>query len=320
VVAGREGPDVSPARFPRRAPGRLAVFVGGVLLLATPTRALAQACCAAPSLVIPSRLQRHESFGAGLQLRGRGTFGAFGADGAYASSSYGDVEAAQELFASARFLSRAQVALLVPFIETRRRAMGLSEVGGGLGDLRLAGHVELTRAGERAYVPGLALLLGATLPTGTPSDRATGDLQADTTGTGAFEGSAGLEVDQRFERAFVTVAAAVGQRAPREALGVRQSFSPRFTGLVSGGVVLDGDVALGAFATGLAQGPARDRAGVESPDSALALVTAGLAATFPAGDAWRGQATASVDMPVSGWGRNHPTGAGLAVSMLRLWP
>jgi hypothetical protein len=286
-----------------------------------PARALAQACCAAPSLVIPSRLQRHESYGVGLQLRGRGVFGAFGADGGYAASSDGDVEAAQELFGAARPFSRAQLALLVPFIETRRRAANLSETGGGLGDVRAAAHVELTRAGERPYVPGMALLVGASFPTGTAPDQATGLLAADATGTGAWEGSVGLEIDQRFERAFFSVAATVGQRAPREAAGVRQGFAPRFAAVASGGVVLENEVALGAFATALRQGPARDRtAGAEIPGSAVALVTAGLAATFPAGDAWRGQATASIDCPVSGWGRNQHTGAGVAVSMLRLWP
>lgn len=285
-----------------------------------PARALAQACCAAPSLVIPSRLQRHESYGVGLQLRGRGVFGAFGADGAYAGASDGDVEAAQELFASARIFSRAQVALLVPFIETRRRAMGLSETGGGLGDMRFAGHFELTRAGERAYVPGLALLVGGSLPTGTAPDQAELLLASDATGTGAWEGSVGLEVDQRFESIFVTVAGAVAQRASRDVMGVHQSFAPRLLAIASGGVVLEHDAALGGFVSALHQGAARDGAGVEIAGSAQSLVTAGLAATLPVWDEWRAQATASVDCPISGWGRNQHTGAGFAVSMLRLWP
>jgi hypothetical protein len=286
----------------------------------TPARALAQACCAAPSLVIPSRLQRHESYGVGLQLRGRGVFGAFGSDGGYASASNGDVEAAQELFASARVFARAQVALLVPFIETRRRAMNLSETGGGLGDVRFAGHVELTRAGERAYVPGLALLLGGSFPTGTAPDQAELLLASDATGTGAWEGSVGLELDQRFERLFVTVAAAVAQRASRDVSGVHQSFAPRFLAVASGGVVLEHDAALGGFVSALTQGGARDGSGAEIPGSAQSLVTAGVAATLPVWDGWRAQATASVDCPISGWGRNQHAGAGFAVSMLRLWP
>lgn len=297
---------------------RVAALITFLAIALGPARALAQACCAAPSLVIPSRLLRHEAYGVGVQLRGRGVFGSFGADGAFARAGDGDVETAQELFASARPFARAQFAVLVPFIETRRQAAGLTDVGGGVGDVRAAGHIELTRAGERPYVPGLALLLGASLPTGTAPDQAQGVLAADATGTGAWEGSVGLELDQRFESAFVTVAGAVGQRAPREASGVSQSFAPRFTAVVSGGYVLQNDVALGAFATALHQGPSRAE-GAELPGSALSLVTAGLAATFPTGESWRAQATTSVDCPVSGWGRNQPTGAGLAVSMLRLW-
>lgn len=284
-----------------------------------PARASAQACCAAPSLVIPSRLQRHETYGAGLQLRGRGVYGAFAADGGYAGTAGGDFETAQELFAAARPFERAQFAVLLPFIETRRQAAGITEVGGGIGDVRAAAHVELTRAGEHAYVPGLALLAGVSLPTGTAPDQAEGVLSAGATGTGAWEGSVGLELDQRFESAFVTVAGVVGQRAPREADGVRQSFSPRFTAFASGGLVFQNDVALGVFVTALHQGPSRDRKGVEILESALSLVTAGLAATLPAGDAWRAQGTLSIDCPVSGLGRNQTTGAAVAVSMLRLW-
>jgi hypothetical protein len=291
-----------------------------------PARAFAQACCAAPSLVIPSRLQRHESYGVGLQLRGRGVYGTFGADGAYARTSEGDVETAQELFAAARPFERAQFALLVRFVETRRRAAGLSDTGGGIGDVRAAAHVELTLAGERRWVPGIALLVGAAFPTGTAPDQADGVLSADATGTGAWEGSVGLEIDQRFESAFVSLAGVVGQRAPRDASGVSQSFAPRYTVIASGGVVLPNEVALGAFVTALHQGPSRDRtADAEIQGTALSLLTTGLGATVPVGDAWRVQGTLSVDLPhvpvwpLSELGRNQPTGAGIAVSMLRLW-
>ena len=31
------------------------------------------------------------------------------------------------------------------------------------------------------------------------------------------------------------------------------------------------------------------------------------------------QGTLSADLPFSGWGRNHPTGAGITASVLRVW-
>jgi hypothetical protein len=299
----------------------LFVAVAAALVAAAPSVARAQACCAAPSLVAPSRLARSESGAVGVQARGRGVFGSFASDGSFARTSSGDLEAAQDLFGSLRVFRHAQVALLVPFVETRRRAAGLSDVGGGLGDLRLAAHVELLRAGERRFVPGLALVMGGALPTGTAPEDATGLLAADATGTGSYEGSVGLEVDQRFERAFVVFGGGVGRRTGRAVGGVQQSFGPRFTALATGGLVLDNDLTLGAFVSALHQGAARDEAtGAAMPGSALSLVTAGVGATLPVGEVWRGHAALSADCPVSGLGRNQSAGAGLTVSVLRVWP
>jgi hypothetical protein len=292
-----------------------------VVLCAAAPRAWAQACCSAPSLTTPARLGWDERWAAGIETRARAVFGAFGADGSLATTSAGDVEAEQDVFAAARFLARAQVGVAVPFVQTRRTVPGLSQWGGGLGDVRASARVELTRAGARPYVPGLALLFGASAPTGRPADQATGVLAADATGTGSWEGTLGLEIEQQFERAFVTLAAAVAQRTSREALGVAEAFAPRLTVVASLGTVTDGGWAWGASLAGMRAGPSRDQStGRSIAGSDLALVTAGLAAQAPLGDGWRGLARASVDCPFDGLGRNEATGAGLSVSMLRFWP
>jgi hypothetical protein len=291
-----------------------------VLVLAKPSAARAQACCAAPSLATPARLGRDERAGVGLLLRGRDAYGAFAADGAFATTATGDVETAQELFVAARPFARAQVAVAVPFVQTRRRAPGLSDWGGGLGDVRASAHVELLRAGERRFVPGVALLAGLALPTGTPPDAASGALAADATGTGSFEGSLGVELDQRFERIFATLAGTVGRRSARAIGAVRQSFGVRLAALASGGVTLANEASVGVFLAGSHQGAAHDADALVIDGSALALVTAGLGATSPIGAGWRAQASASFDCPVAGLGRNQPTSVGLGLSLLRVWP
>jgi hypothetical protein len=267
------------------------------------------------------RLQRHEALGLGVRTGGRGVFGAFAADGAFARTSDGDLETEQAPFFAVRFLERAQVAVVVPFVQTRRTVPGLSGWGGGLGDARVSAHVELTRAGARAYVPGIALLLGASIPTGTAPDEARDALAADATGTGAFEGSAGVEVEQRFERTFVTFAGSFAQRAPRVALGVREGFGPELSALVSGGAVFAGERVLGIFLSGSRAGPARETdTGAEIPGSARGVVTMGLGGQSPVADLWRIAGTASVDGPLDGLGRNQSAGVGLSVSVVRVWP
>src|SRR4051812_8476645 len=103
---------------------RAAVLVlagGAALAVSAPNAASAQVCCAAPNLATPARLQRDETYGVGVHARGRGVFGAFGADGAFAGTSHGDVETEQDLFGAVQVATRVQFAFIVPFVQTRRQ-------------------------------------------------------------------------------------------------------------------------------------------------------------------------------------------------------
>jgi hypothetical protein len=300
---------------------RLTLAVTAVAWLAAPRFARAQACCAAPNLVTPARLQRHEAFGAGVQARGRGVFGAFAADGSFAGTSSGDVETEQDLFGAIGVAGRVQVAVVLPFVETRRRAPGLTAWGGGLGDVRASARAEILRDGANGAWPGVALLLGGTFPTGTPPEEARGTLAADATGAGTASGTLGVELERRFERRFVTAAAAVGARAPRTVGQVRQSFGLEVSGLASAGTIVGDEVAVGLFVAASRQGASRDAAtGAALPGSALALVTLGAGTTFPVAGGWRALGSLSVDCPVAGLGMNRSAGVGLLFSLLRAWP
>jgi hypothetical protein len=299
------------------------LLVAGAAALAAsaPGRARAQVCCAAPNLATPARLQRNESWGVGAHARGRGVFGAFGADGAFAGTSHGDVETEQDLFGAVQLASRLQLALVVPFVQTRRQAPGLSEWGGGVGDVRASARIEILRDGAHGPVPGVALVAGVALPTGTPPEAAGDVLAAGATGTGTTAGTLGVELERRFERVFATLAGGIVARAPRTVGDVRQSFGLEVTALASGGTVVADDVAVGGFVAASRQGASRDGVtGRQIPDSALALVTFGAATAFPITEGWRGQGIVSVDCPVSGLGRNRNAGAGLGLSLLRVWP
>jgi hypothetical protein len=72
--------------------------------------------------------------------------------------------------------------------------------------------------------------------------------------------------------------------------------------------------------SGWRQGASRDtRQGSEIAGSALSLTTVGVGAVVPLRDRWRLQTTLSLDLLISGLGRNQLGGGGLSVSLARLW-
>src|SRR6478752_7535654 len=158
---------------------RVALAVGCALALAAgltarPRTAAAQACCVGSGLVTPARLRTFEYRAVGVQMRARSVMGAFRESGSYATSAAGtrDVGFEEDLFGALRLGPRLQVALLAPFVQTSRAVSGASGFGGGLGDIAASARFDVTNAGTRGLWPGLAILAGLTVPTGTPPDEA----------------------------------------------------------------------------------------------------------------------------------------------------
>jgi hypothetical protein len=303
---------------------RLALIVGAVLgaFAAGAGPAWAQACCASAGLVIPSRLRSYEDAALGLQARARSVFGAFGPTGGYAGATDDASEwgFGQDLFGSVRVLERGQVAVLIPFVETRRSSYGTSSFGGGIGDVTVNLRYDFINNGERHPVPGVALLAGLLVPTGTPPEKAgAGDvLVTGATGEGSFEGIVGVGVESSWEPYFAGATALVGLRSPRRISGVRQTFAPRFTGLLAAGRTLPHGATVGVFASGLLQGRNSDDNGPLAGSEA-SLLTLGAAGTVSLSDQWRLQGSLSGSPPLSNAGRNQTAGIGLSVSILRLW-
>ena len=102
----------------------------------------------------------HEDALVGLGARAAHLFGSFDSVGHYGTPPAGSTEEElqQDLLGAVRLppASRAQVALLVPLVETRRTARNVAEVGGGLGDVNLSARYDFLYAGQMRYVPGIA--------------------------------------------------------------------------------------------------------------------------------------------------------------------
>src|SRR5512143_2283775 len=156
--------------FNERAVAAFAAFAAllGVLSRAAPVAA--QACCAGSNAVTPARLGLHDEAVVGAQMRATSAFGSNDAAGRYVPAPAGasEVDLEQDLYSAVRVLDRGQLAVLLPFVETHRASGGLSEIGGGVGDVNFSARYDVLRARESRWWPGVGLLAGVTLPTGKP--------------------------------------------------------------------------------------------------------------------------------------------------------
>jgi hypothetical protein len=288
---------------------------------ALPRSAVAQACCVGTGLVTPARLRTFESHAVGIQMRARSVMGAFRGSGSYATSASGSRELAfeEDLFGALRFGSHFQVGLWAPFVQTSRAADGYSGWGGGLGDVAANARLDIVNAGTRGHWPGVAIMAGLSVPTGTPLDEADDPLLTGGTGTGSFEGNFGLGIEEIVGNGFLSLSGWVSKRSARTvATGVEQSFAPRLSALLSGGYTFGHDVTVGAFAFMMRQGDGRDTTGAIA-NSGVALVTTGAALSLPFWETWRLQTTLFTDVPMAGWGRNQTVGFGGTVAIVRFW-
>ena len=293
-------------------------FLVAVATIAWAPRASAQACCAGSSVVTPGRLGLHEVALVGVDARASALVGSFDPSGDSHGRAPGSVEDdfEEDLFGSLRVLRHGQVALLVPFVETLRRAPGVTDAGGGIGDLNLSARWDFLYAGQSRYVPGIALLAGVTFPTGRPVEPGTGPLGAGATGVGAFQFNGGLSLEQSFGPWLVDLFGIVAARTPFSMDGVTDALSPQFTGLASLAYVTASEIALALSASLTYEGdPVINGTTVPDSEKLTPAVAAGF--VFPIGDHWRFQTAASWNPPLLG--KNTLATAGLTWTLVRSW-
>ena len=291
-----------------------------VFSLACVRRADAQACCAGASAATPGRLAQHERALVGVLARGAVMLGSYRNDGHYVPPPKGVAEddLEQDLFGALRLTSHAQVALLVPVVETRRTTLSQREFGGGIGDLNVSGRYDFVLAGESRYVPGIALLAGLTLPTGRAPESSDRPLATDSTGTGAFQGNAALALEQIFGNVLVGVSGLVAKRASRTVQGIQESLGTQFSLLALSSYTFDSGLVAALVGSYAVEGNAT-QSGVEAQGSGRRLFTVGLAALHPLSDHFRLQASASINPPISSVGRNLPATVALSTTVAYTW-
>ncbi len=287
-------------------------------LLAAPARA--QPCCAGASALTPARLTLHEDWLLAAQLRPQLFHGSFDGQRAFQPPAPGSLELGVEetALAAARLFTHAQVALAVPFRQTFRAASGLSEVGGGLGDLSLSGRYDFTLAGESSVMPGLAVLAGISLPTGRAPEAARLPLGTDASGTGAFLFSLGVGVEQTFGSWFASGSLVLSQATPRSVGGLTSLQGLGLSALLSAGYGFQSEAAL-ALTAGYADSRDALVDGAAVPDSGRAHFQIGLSGALPLNEEWRLQGSVFDILPLNGLGRNESAGLGLSIVLVRSW-
>ena len=303
----------------------IAALAAALAIVAGTRDAAAQACCAGSGAVTPGRLALHESALVGTQLKAGAVFGSFDSAGRYVPAPPGasELDFEEDLFGAVRVLDRVQVALVVPLVETSRTAGGLSEFGGGLGDVNLSVRYDPTLAGASRVVPGVAVLAGLTVPTGKPADApGLGDLATGATGIGAYQFSIGAAVEQSFGPWLVGATALVAQRTARTAgagaLSGPERLGPQWSFLAACAYAFPNDAALAASAGYSIEGDATI-AGVGTAGTARRLPTLTVGGTYPLGDLWRLQAALFDNPPIGQLGLNQPAGAGVLATGVRSW-
>lgn len=302
-------------------PSLVALLALGTGVLA-PRAAFAQACCAGSGAVTPGRLAVHEDALAAVSAKAAHVIGSFDSGGHYSTPQAGASEQnlEQDLIGAVRLpvVDRAQLALLVPFVENRRTANGTSEFGGGLGDVNLSARYDFVYAGMHRYLPGIAALAGITLPTGRPPEDADKALATDATGIGAFQGNVGLTVEQLFGNWLVSAYGIVAKRASRTANGVSTTLGTQWTALAAVAYSFPKDYAAALSLSYTGEGTSEVQ-GFEVPASSRRIPIVGLTGVVPVNDHVRFQGGFNFNPPIPSLGKNQPATVGVAVTGLYAW-
>jgi hypothetical protein len=291
-----------------------------VLSLSGSRHAGAQACCAGTSAITPGRLGLHEDALVGLQVRAASLIGSYDQLGRYRPSQHETSELSfqQDMVAALRFFERAQCAVLIPIVQTRRSVAGRSEVGGGIGDVNLSLRYDVIDARRPVALPGVALLAGLTLPTGVPVESASNLLATDATGIGAIQINGGVALEQTFGAWTVGATGLAAKRLTRDVQNVQQTLGVEWTFIAAGAYTLESELALAAAVAYAIEGESTID-GIEQQGTSRRLLTATASALLPLSDPIRLRAAAFASPPSSSLGANQNALAGLSLMVIYAW-
>jgi hypothetical protein len=224
----------------------------------------------------------------------------------------------QSLFAATRWWKAGQISMLVPVIETHRTTRSRSEWGGGIGDISIQIRYDFYNSGRSRLVPGIALLAGGTIPSGRSPDQASKPLTTDATGTGSWQGTAGLALEQVFGSWLVTAMGWVTIRSPANIRGIRAYPAPQLSMLAALAYTFSNEAALALVTKYTTESETKFQNGYIT-DSNRNVFLVSLAGLWPINDNWRLQASLFANPPVNHGGKNSPSQAGVTLGTVYSW-
>ena len=283
-----------------------------MLSLGVARRVEAQSCCAGATALGPLRLAAHEDRILALRTEASAVYGSTDAQGGFVAPAHGasETDFTEELGGTFRVFDRGQVSASLPFVESRRRAPGASQTGGGPGDLSLNFRHDTLAPGERRGFPGVAWVVGASLPTGRAPEQASPPLAADATGTGAFRLRAGIAVEHARDHLLLQVSTVGTLYAPHDIDGHRVMDEPSIdVGAAAGLFDQKGDAVALSAAWSSHLGTRYD--GVAAPHSSRAALRLSVSAGAAIGSTHRVQAALFSDVPATGLAFSQPLALGM---------
>jgi hypothetical protein len=191
-----------------------------------------------------------------------------------------------------------------------------SEFGGGLGDVNVNARYDFIYGNEKSYAPGVALLLGVTLPTGRAPEDAELTLMSDATGLGAWQFSGGLGLERSLGDFLLSAAGIVSKRTARDVRGIESELGAEFSGMLGAAYTLRDDASVAIVGTYTVEGNATvdDE---EIPNTTRQRLRLAAVASLSMLDEWRIQGGFFGDPPANGLGRNQPASLGASVTIIR---
>lgn len=273
-----------------------------VLLLAGgSSRAHAAACCLSASVVGVGRLTVWEDAAGGLSTSLSHGTGRWDAWNRYRPFDVGvrQDEARAEAWAMVRLHEAWQLSARVPWVVGFRSAGDASSVGTGPGDVSAALRWEAVPLGAFESLPGVALSLGLTAPTGLRPEQATDALGASATGRGVWAASLAVAAEYAWAPWFVRLDVGALFNAPfrRLDVGAWQWFGPGLQVAFSGGRELLGEKLVLAVALRLEHEFPLSLDGLVAARSDSTSLTASANAAWKLTSHWTVTASVSTDAP-----------------------
>lgn len=274
-------------------------------LLAVPAAARAAACCLSTSAFGAGRLAIWEEAAFGLSSSFGTAVGSFDQRGKYLPfNDYEDRESRLLGWGILRLSPSLEASLRLPWVFGTRAAAGRQESGSGPGDLAAGIRWELLPLGTFQGIPGVALTLGGSAPTGRSPGESRSSLGSDITSRGAWTASAGLSLEKAHDPWFVRLDVAGIASFPATTSGGQQRFGPAFEATLGGGVeVVNGlvvSLAPRVFLEGELEREHRSVAGSDVREAAL-----GGAVAWKFDPHWTLQAGVDQILPIDGFSKNR---------------